>query len=51
MIFLLLVFRFDNNKPPGVIIMYTFHICNNFGQFDRGTSTKKFHDSVNFIFL
>jgi len=51
MIYLLLVFGFDNNKPPKVIIMYPFHICNNFGQFDRGTSTKKFHVSVSFIFL
>jgi hypothetical protein len=34
MAYLLLVFGFDIHKPPEVSIMYPFHICNNFGQFD-----------------
>jgi hypothetical protein len=51
MVYLLLVFGFDIHKPSEVSRMYPFHICNNFGQSNRWTSTKKFHDSVNFIFL
>ncbi len=51
MVYLLLGFGFDIHKPPGVSIMYPYHLCNNFGQSNRWTSTKKFHDSVNFIFL
>jgi len=41
MVYLLLVFGFDNHKPPEVSIMYSFHICNNFGQFDGWATTKK----------
>ena len=40
----LLVFVFENNKTPKVIIIFPFNICNNFGQFDRVTSIKKFHE-------
>jgi hypothetical protein len=34
-------FGFDNHKPPGVSIMYSYRICNNFGQFDGWATTKK----------
>jgi hypothetical protein len=41
MVYLLLAFGFDMHKPPGVSIMYSYRICNNFGQFDGWATTKK----------
>ena len=41
MVYLLLVFGFDNYKPPEVSMTYPFRICNNFGQFDGWATTKK----------
>jgi hypothetical protein len=50
-VYLLLVFGFDNHKPPEVSILYPFHICNNLAPFDGWASAKKIHDSLIFIFF